>query len=62
MEFLILQFGLAQDLSLQIGNIITAGEPTAAGYNAKSIVYFVYAYVRGFDLASGLHDVDMRDA
>lgn len=51
---------LANDPNLQIGNIITIGEPTVAEYQGRSIVYFIYGYIRAFDSASGLYDVDMQ--
>lgn len=51
---------LAHDPNLLVGNIVAVGEPTVADYKGKSYVYFVYGYIRGFDVASGLYDIDMQ--
>lgn len=47
--------------SSDIGKIVAIGEPTIAEYNGKTILYYVYAYIRGYDEAvTGWYDLDFQ--
>ncbi|HHI80089.1 MAG TPA: hypothetical protein ENK02_08910 [Planctomycetes bacterium] len=43
-----------------LGKIIAVGEPTIATIKGKTVLFFVYVQVRGFDATSGLPDLDMQ--
>ena len=51
---------LGADTADAVGKIIAIGEPTIADYQGRKYLYFVYAYIRGYDDVSGLPDIDMQ--
>jgi hypothetical protein len=51
---------LGTDTDLALGKIIAVGEPTIGNFHGDEYLYFVYAYIRGFDSVSGLPDIDMQ--
>jgi hypothetical protein len=51
---------LHKDTTWEQGRVIALGEPTAAVYDGSLWLYFVYGYVRGFDEATGLPDIDFN--
>lgn len=47
-------------MDTEAGRIIALGEPTHALLDGEEYLYFVYAYIRGFDPITGIYDLDMQ--
>lgn len=43
-----------------LGKVIAVGEPTVATIGGRTVLYFVYAWVRGIDPITGLADLDFQ--
>ncbi|MEO0335093.1 MAG: Ig-like domain-containing protein [Pseudomonadota bacterium] len=43
-----------------IGKIIAIGEPTIATVDGKTVLYFVYGYIRSIDSITGIADLDLQ--
>lgn len=43
-----------------VGKVTAIGEPTIANVGGTEYLYFVYGIIRGYDVPSGLADIDMQ--
>ena len=51
---------LSPGITDAIGKVTAIGEPTIASYDGAEYLYFVYGIIRGFDVTSGLPDINIQ--